>query len=79
MVKAQAGYWIPVVWGWLPDKTEMSYKVFFLLVEKKMKELGLELNVESVLADFELNILRAVDVMLQCPILGCFFHYKTCI
>ena len=79
MVKSQTGYWIPVVWGWLPDKTETSYRVFFLLVEKKMNELGLQLNVESVLADFELNILKAVDEMLQSPILGCFFHYKTCI
>ena len=79
MVKAQTGYWVPVVWGWLPDKTETSYKVFFLLVEKKMNELGLQLRVESVLADFELNILKAVDVMLQCTILGCFFHFKTCI
>ena len=78
MVKVK-GYWIPAVWGWLPDKTEISYKVFFLLVEKKMEMLGLELNVKSVLSDFELAILKSVDVMLQCPILGCFFHYKKCI
>ena len=78
MVKLK-GYWIPAVWGWLPDKTEVSYKVFFLLLQKKMEELGMQLNVESVLSDFELNILKSVDVMLQCPILGCFFHHKKCI
>ena len=43
-----------------------------------MEELGLSLDVESVLCDFELNILKSIDVMLQCPILGCFFHNKKC-
>ena len=79
MVKTKSGYWIPVVWGWLPDKMETSYKVFFLLVEKKLKTLDLDLKVESVISDFEMNILKSVDEMLQCPILGCFFHFKKCI
>ena len=48
MVKAD-GYWIPTVFGWLPDKSEDSYKVFFHLVREKMKELRLDLEVESVL------------------------------
>ena len=72
------GYWVPVVFGWLPDKTETSYKVFFSLVEEKLKELGLGLKVKSVLCDFEINIMKSIDVMLQCPILGCFFHHKKC-
>ena len=77
MIKSK-GYWVPVVWGWLPDKTEISYKVFFLLIENKMKELGMNLKVESVICDFELNILKAIDQMLECDILGCFFHHKKC-
>ena len=77
MIKLK-GYWIPVVWGWLPDKTEESYKVFFLLIQKKMTELGLKLKVESVLCDFELNILKAIDTILHCPVCGCFFHHKQC-
>ena len=72
------GYWVPVVFGWLPDKSETSYKVFFALVEQKIKELGLELRVKSVLCDFELNIMKSIDMMIQCPILGCFFHHKKC-
>ena len=43
-----------------------------------MEELGLSLDVQSVLCDFELNILKSIDMMLQCPILGCFFHHKKC-
>ena len=78
MVKLRKGYWVPTVWGWLPDKTLISYKVFFHLIEEKMKELGFKLDVESVLSDFELNIMKSIDVMLKCPILGCFFHHKKC-
>ena len=77
MIKSK-GYWVPVVWGWLPDKTEISYKVFFLLIEHKMKEMGFDLNVKSILCDFELNILKSIDTMLECDILGCFFHNKKC-
>ena len=77
MIKTR-GYWIPTVWGWLPDKSITSYKVFILLIKIKMEELGFKLNVESVLCDFELNILKAIDDMLSCKILGCFFHHKKC-
>ena len=77
MIKRK-GYWTPVVWGWLPDKTETSYKVFFLLIQKELQKVGQSLDVKSVLCDFELNIMKSVDVMLQCEILGCFFHLKNC-
>ena len=64
------------MWGWLPDKTETSYKVFFLLIQKELEKVGQPLDVKSVLCDFELNIMKSVDVMLQCEILGCFFILK---
>ena len=32
------GHWIPVIWGWLPDKSEISYKVIFVtLITKSIK------------------------------------------
>ena len=77
MVK-QKGYWTPAVWGWLPDKSDESYKTFFLLVQKEMEKLGLEIDIASVLTDFELNIMKSIDVMLKVPIHGCFFHFKQC-
>ena len=67
---------MPVVWGWLPDKKITSYKVFFLLLKKKMEELGFELKIKSVISDFEINIMKSVDDMLKVDILGCFFHLK---
>ena len=75
MVK-QRGYWVPVVWGWLPDKSEIYYKVFFLLVKQKMEDFGMGFSIESVISDFELNIMKAIDEMLLVDILGCFFHLK---
>ena len=77
MVKSN-GYWIPCAFGWLPDKSEKSYKIFFLLIKKKMLELELSLKVSSVLSDFELNILKAIDDLVGADIFGCFFHHKDC-
>ena len=33
MVKYQ-GHWIPVIWGWLPDKSVASYKVSMILINQ---------------------------------------------
>ena len=42
--------------------------------------MGLDLDVESVITDFELNIQKAVDDLLpNAKILGCFFHFKKAI
>ena len=77
MVKKR-GYWTPVVWSWLPDKSETSYKIFLLMIQEKMEELGFSLKVSSVLCDFELSIMKSIDTMLKCDIHGCFFHHKYC-
>ena len=65
--------------GWLPDKSETSYKLFFLLVKQEMAKLGLELSIESVISDYEISIIKAVTDILQVPIRGCFFHFTQCL
>ena len=79
MMSKSKGYWIPTCFGWLPDKSEISYKVFFLLLKKKMDELGLSTKIKSLLCDFELNILKSADSMLKVILHACFFHFKQCI
>ena len=70
-----SGHWIPVVWGWLPDKAVLSYKVFLHLVLEKLKEMGVKINIAEIISDFELNIHKAInDMMPEVDILGCFFH-----
>ena len=63
-------------WGWLQDKTEMSYKIYLALVLEAMEDLGMKFDIQSVTSDFELAIMKAVDEVLQVDILGCFFHLK---
>ena len=46
------------------------------MVQQKCEELGWKLDVSSVISDFELNIMKSIDEMLDADILGCFFHLK---
>ena len=70
------GHWIPCVWGWLPDKTETSYKVFLHLILINLKELSIPFNLEEIICDYELNIHKSLDDMCErVKILGCFFHF----
>ena len=46
------------------------------MVQQKCQELGWNLDVSSVISDFELNIMKSIDEMLDTDILGCFFHFK---
>ena len=63
------------MWGWLPGKTEVSYKVFLAMVLQKLEEEGIPFNTKEVISDFELNIHKAFDDIIPgCKILGCFFH-----
>ena len=44
------------------------------MVKEKLIEMELEFDMESILSDFELNIMKAVDQMMpNVDILGCFF------
>ena len=58
-------HWIPVVWNWLPDKSEVSYKVFLYLIQEKLKELGIQFIVKEMISDFELSIHKSIVEMIQ--------------
>lgn len=74
------GFWLPVCWGWLPDKSLQSYKVFFHLVLEELKRRNIPLNTKELISDFELHILKSADEMLLgIVILGCFFHLSKAI
>ena len=47
------------------------------MVKEKLADIGLTFIIESVLSDFEFNIMKAVDqIMPGVIIMGCFFHFK---
>ena len=45
-------------------------------MKEKLKELDIPFEIQSVISDFELAIIKAVDEMLQVEINGCFFHFS---
>ena len=55
--------------------THLLIQVFLLLVKERLEELGINLDVASVISDFELNIVKALDDLLGVSVEGCFFHF----
>ena len=44
------------------------------MVQQKLAEYGVEIDVASVISDFELSIVKALDEMIGSAVNGCFFH-----
>ena len=77
------GSFLPVAFGWLPDKTSLSYHVFlFLLLQKFKNERDNIVNLYSrgslklrkIKLDFEVAIHRAFEVVFKLS--GCYFHFS---
>ena len=71
--------WLAVAHGWLPDKSEVSYKLFFILLKEELERRGLKLNLSEIISDFEIGIIKAIDDIVGCPVSGCFFHFSQCL
>ena len=50
-----------------------------LMVLEKLEELKITFDVAAVISDFELNIVKSVDDMLEVDVEGCFFHFTSCL
>ena len=77
------GTWIPVAFGWLPDKGLLSYQLFVILTMEAFQAHSSEiqtifgrsvLKLRKVKMDFELNIIKAFGVLFR--IRGCLFHFS---
>ena len=77
------GTWIPIAFGWLPDKSLLSYQIFLMLVMECFLAHSAEIQVhfgrsalkmKKVKMDFELNIIKAFGVLFK--IKGCLFHFS---
>ena len=78
------GAFIPVAFGWLSDKTEISYHVFLLLAmeafrsqKSSIMELfgRCNLKLKKIKLDFEKAIHNAFGVLFVLK--GCFFHFRS--
>ena len=77
------GAFLPVAFGWLPDKSAVSYLVFLILVLEKFQQEQANiaklyargtLKVKKIKLDFEVAIHRAFEVLFK--LRGCFFHFS---
>ena len=50
-----------------------------LMVLAKLEELKITFDVAAVISDFELDIVKSVDNMLEVDVEGCFFHFTSCL
>lgn len=77
------GAFIPIAFGWLPDKSEVSYHIFTVLVmeafysqrEKTFELFGKSgLRLKKIKLDFEKAIHNALGSLFSLK--GCFFHFR---
>ena len=70
----------PLAYCLLPNKTQETYEWTFNLLKQKCAELHIEFNLTSVMSDFELAIIQAVQLTfpLTTP-KGCYFHFCQCL
>ena len=77
------GTFLPVAFGWLPNKTTVSYHIFLLLVLSKFhdekdkigKIFGKSaLKLKKIKLDFEVSIRNAFEVVFK--LTGCYFHFS---
>ena len=54
------GIWVPVAFGFLPDKTLTAYLIFFGLVLQCLNEMKKTLSANIFMCDFEKGIRKAV-------------------
>ena len=70
----------PLAFCLLPNKAQETYQDVFEVLKEKCADLDLQLGPTTVMSDFELAIIHAVELAfpLTTP-KGCFFHFCQCL
>ena len=70
----------PVVYAFLPGKSQAVYTRFFSLLQDKMTDLGLDFAPTSAVLDFEVAVHNSLKNLFPgINTKGCFFHFTQCI
>ena len=65
-----------MVYCLLPRKTRETCERVFTITKEKAEELGLDFSPECLMSDFELSIIRAVQLSFPtADAKGCYFHF----
>ena len=70
---------IPISFGFLPDKTESSYKLFFAMIQFELETRNIKCSLKKMMVDFEIGIQKAILSVFDEEILACFFHFSQCL
>jgi hypothetical protein len=70
------GHVVPLVYSLLSDKTSATYYSVFNHLRNRLSQIGLTLNPEFIVSDFEAGFIEAVRLQFpQAKHLGCHFHF----
>ena len=70
---------VPICFGFLPNKTEISYKIFFTMIQLELEKRNIQCSMKKMMVDFEIGIQKAILSVFDVEILGCFFHFSQCL
>ena len=70
---------VPICFGFLPDKTEISYTIFFIMIQLELEKRNLNCSLKKMMVDFEIGIQKAIISVFDVEILACFFHFSQCL
>ena len=75
--------WLPIAFGWLPDKSFVSYKIFLIMLLTAFKREAshiksmygkCQLKVKKIKMDFEYNVIKVFNYLFT--VRGCLFHFS---
>ena len=70
---------VPICFGFLPNKTEISYTIFFTMIQVELEKRNLNCSLKKIMVDFEIGIQKAIISVFDVEILACFFHFSQCL
>ena len=74
------GQTFPMVYALLPNKQRHTYNKAFLMLKEAAQNLDLELNPSTVMSDFELALIQAVELHFpNAQHRGCYYHFMQAI
>ena len=73
-------HFVPLVYCLLPNKQRTTYYAALETIKRKMADIHLLFNPDSVMSDFELGLINALEMIFpNASLEGCYFHFTQCI
>ena len=74
------GFFLPLIYALLPDKTKDTYYDMFSIIKRKMANLDLQFNPTTMMSDFEIGMISTLRLHFpNTELKGCNFHFSQAI